>query len=64
MGSLAGALVGWGIPRDRALKYETQVTGGKFIVVVRGIPEVITRARSLLEPHSPEHLDVYEPAAT
>ena len=45
VGSLAGALVGWGIPQDRALKYETQIKGGKFIVVVRGVPEVITRAR-------------------
>jgi len=63
LGSLAGVLVGWGIPRDRALKYETEIKGGKFIVVVRGIPEVITRARSLLAHHAPEHLEVYEPAS-
>jgi uncharacterized membrane protein len=60
LGSLAGALIGWGIPKDRTLKYETQIRGGKFIVVVRGVPEVIARARKLLAPHSPEHLEVYQ----
>jgi hypothetical protein len=59
LGSLAGALVGWGIPRDRALKYETQIKGGKFIVVVRGVPEVITRARKLLAAHAEDHMEVY-----
>jgi hypothetical protein len=61
LGSLAGALVGWGIPKDRALKYETQIKGGKFLVVVLGVPEVIARARTLLTPHAPENVDVYEP---
>jgi hypothetical protein len=60
LGTLAGALVGWGIPKDRALKYETQIKGGKFLVVVRGVPEVITRARSLLAPGAPEHMEVYK----
>jgi hypothetical protein len=63
LGSLAGALVGWGVPKDRAIKYETQIKGGKFIVVVRGVPEVIARARGLLAPHPPEHVEVYEPLA-
>src|SRR5271166_4700552 len=62
LGTLAGALVGWGIPKDRALKYVTQIKGGKFLVVVRGVPEVITRARSLLAPETPEHMEVYKPS--
>jgi hypothetical protein len=64
LGSLAGALVGWGIPKERALKYETQIKGGKFLVVARGVPEAIARARGLLAPHTPEHLEVYEPASS
>jgi uncharacterized membrane protein len=63
LGGLAGALVGWGIPKERALKYETQLKGGKFLVVARSVPEAVARARSLLAPHSPEHMDVYEPAS-
>ena len=61
LGTLAGALVGWGIPKDRAIKYETQIKGGKFLVVVRGVPEVLTRARSLLAPGTSEHMEVYKP---
>jgi uncharacterized membrane protein len=61
LGSLAGALVGWGIPKDRAIKYETHVEGGKFLVVVRGVPEVVDRARSLLTPRTSEHMEIYEP---
>jgi hypothetical protein len=60
LGGLAGAFVGWGVPHDRALRYETQVKGGKFLVVVRGKLEVIDRARSLLTQHQPEQIEVYD----
>jgi uncharacterized membrane protein len=63
LGSLAGALVGWGVPKDRALSYETHLQGGKFLVVARGIPGSIERARALLAPHAPEHVEVYGPAS-
>jgi hypothetical protein len=61
LGGLTGALVGWGVPKDRALKYETHVKGGKFLVIVRGQAEAIARARDLLTCHRPEHLEVYQP---
>jgi hypothetical protein len=61
LGSLAGALVGWGVPREKALKYEKHVQGGKFLVVVRSEPEVVARARNLLNGQTPEHIEVYNP---
>jgi hypothetical protein len=64
LGGLAGALVGWRIPKDRALKYETHVKGGKFLVVARGAPEAVARARALIAALLPEHLEVYEPTAS
>ena len=39
MGALSGALVGWGVPKNQALKYEAEVKAGKFLVMVRGTPE-------------------------
>lgn len=60
IGALSGALVGWGVPKDQALKYETQVRAGKFLVVARGSAEAIGRAKTLLAPDSPEHLEVYQ----
>jgi uncharacterized membrane protein len=62
LGGLGGALVGWGVPRDKAIKFETQVKGGKFLVVVRGEPEVIARARGLLE-HPSDEVELFHPAA-
>src|SRR5579883_2739576 len=64
IGGLSGALVGWGIPKDKALKFETHVKAGKFLVVARGTPENIERAKTFLGHDTPEHVEVFEHAAT
>ena len=48
MGALSGALVGWGVPKNQALKYEAEVEAGKFLVLVRGTPDEIARAKTIL----------------
>ncbi len=63
LGGLGGALAGWGVPKEQALKYETQVKAGKFLVIARGKAEDLTRAKGLLAPDTPEHIEVYQPAA-
>jgi hypothetical protein len=40
------------------------VKAGKFLVVARGGSEQIARAKTLLAPDSPEHLEVFEHTAT
>jgi uncharacterized membrane protein len=64
IGALGGALVGWGVPKDQAIKYETQVKAGKFLVVARGNTQDVARAKTLLTPESPEHIEVFEHTAT
>src|ERR1700724_2854624 len=49
LGALSGALVGWGVPKNEALLYETEVKAGKFLVIARGDPASIARAKALLE---------------
>lgn len=49
LGVLGAALVGAGIPKDSALKYETELAAGKFILIAHGTKEVIGRAKALLE---------------
>ncbi len=61
LGALGGALVGWGVPKDQAIKYETQVKAGKFLVLARGDVQHLEKAKSLLAPHAPEHIEVYQP---
>jgi hypothetical protein len=61
MGAIGGALVRWGVPREHALKYESEVKGGKYLVVVRGAQGSINRARRLLATETPEQIDVHAP---
>ena len=63
MGALSGALVGWGIPKNQALKYEAQVKAGKFLVMVRGTPEQIERAKAILTTGRQETVETYQPEA-
>ena len=62
LGALTGALVGWGIPREQALKYEAQIKAGKFLLVARGTPEEIERARTILATGQQEEVKVYRPS--
>ena len=59
LGALSGALVGWGVPKNQALKYEAQVKAGKFLVIA-GTPEQIEKAKTLLSTRKQEDVNVYE----
>ncbi|WP_422926972.1 general stress protein [Singulisphaera sp. PoT] len=63
LGALGGALVGWGVPKDQALKFETQVKAGKFLVLARGDSQHIEKAKAILGTGAPEELEVYSHAA-
>ena len=63
LGALSGALVGLGVPKNQALKYEAQVKAGKFLVIVRGTPEQVERARALLSSGRNEGVEVYQTEA-
>ena len=63
MGALSGALVGWGVPKNQALKYEAAVKAGKFLVLVRGTPGEIARAKTILTTGRQESVDTYKAEA-
>lgn len=63
MGALSGALIGLGVPKNQAFKYEAMVRAGKFLVIVRGSPEQVARARALLSSGMHEGVEVYNSAA-
>jgi len=62
IGALSGALIGWGVPKEEAILYETEIKAGKFLVIARGDPASIARARELLQKSSPERVGVYTAA--
>lgn len=59
-GGLVGALVGLGIPKDKALKYETDIKAGKFMVIVSGTDREINQVQQILKDVNHE---VNEPIA-
>jgi hypothetical protein len=48
-GGLVGALVGLGIPKEKALKYETDIKAGKFALIVSGTDEEVNQAQQILQ---------------
>ena len=57
-GGLTGALVGLGISRDKAIRYESQIKAGKFLVTLRGDAAQIERAKSLFNGAKAEATEV------
>jgi hypothetical protein len=55
-GGVLGALVGWGVSRDRALKHEQGLQGGQFVVIAHGSADDVARAREILLARSPTTL--------
>jgi hypothetical protein len=62
-GGLTGALVGLGVSKDKAIRYESQVKAGKFLVTLRGEGPQVERARSLLSGGKAETTEVVQPVA-
>ncbi len=47
--ALGAALVQIGVPRDQVIKYETALKAAKFVLIVHGSVEDVTKAHAVLE---------------
>jgi len=63
-GGLAGTLVGLGLSMDKAIRYESQVKAGKFLLTLQGDAPQIERAKSLVTGGKAETTEVIEPTST
>lgn len=59
-GTLVGALMSYGIPKDHAVAYERQVHQGNCLVIVRGTPLEIEHARQVLTRRQAREVRVYD----
>ena len=57
-GGLIGALMGYGLPRDKAQKYQTAVENGGFLFMAHGDANQIELARGVLEHHQASDLEI------
>jgi hypothetical protein len=59
-GALAGALIGWGVPEDKARYYDERVAQGDYLVVVQGTAEEILRAEGIIENRGIRDWGIYD----
>jgi hypothetical protein len=62
--AIGAGLYGIGIPKDSILQYETSLKAGKFMLVIHGTRDEVSRAREILANSGPSdtHLHLHEPA--
>src|ERR1700679_4217911 len=53
LSALGAALYGLGIPKDSVLQYETDLKADSFLVMARGQPAEVERAKTLLSTSNP-----------
>lgn len=63
-GALLGALIGWGVPEDRAKYYNERVSQGDYLVVVQGTAEDILRAEAILDRRGVRDWGIYDAPVT
>jgi uncharacterized membrane protein len=63
LSALTAGLVSLGIPKDSALKYEAEITAGKFVLVVHGTAAELEQARSILSTTSPITVEKHQAAS-
>ena len=60
IGALAGALVSLGFSKNEAIRYESQIKAGKFLVTLKGDSEQIEKAKKLVGDNNAESVNVVE----
>jgi hypothetical protein len=61
LSALGAGLFSIGIPKDSALKYESSVKAGKFVLIAQGTAEEADAARRILTNTSAEEINVHDP---
>ena len=63
-GGLVGALIGWGIPEDRARYYDQMLSRGRYIVLMEGTPAEISGAEAILQNRRIQDWAIYNAGMT
>src|SRR5271154_5664289 len=61
LSALGAGLFSIGIPKDSALKYESSIKAGKFLLIAHGTAEEAEAARSILAGTAAEEINVHQP---
>jgi hypothetical protein len=61
--ALVAGLASLGVPKDDALKVESEITAGRFVVVVHGTEQEVAQAQSILDAASPVSMQTHSVGA-
>jgi len=61
LSALGAGLYSMGISKGKALKYESSIKAGKYLLVAHGTPEEVETARQILANTGAEELGVHQP---
>jgi hypothetical protein len=61
--ALVAGLVSLGIPKDSALKVESEITADRFVLVVHGTEQEVAQAQSILSTTCPVSMEAHSVAA-
>ncbi len=64
LSALGAGMYSLGIPKDSILKYETEISTGKFVLIAHGSMGLTMRAKEILGRTAPETLDEHWQACT
>jgi hypothetical protein len=59
-GGLAGLLIGWGLAREKAIRFQRSVEAGQYLVSVSGDADLVGRATLILQATGPESLERFD----
>ncbi len=63
IGALVAGLAALGIDREKALRYQSHLQAGQFLLVVHSSRTDVDRAKEILAGSGPEEVEVYQSAA-
>ena len=63
-GGLIGALIGWGIPEDRAKYYDERLSQGNYVVLLEGTQKEVNIAESILRNQGVRDWEIYNTPTT
>lgn len=58
-GGLVGALIGWGIPGDRAKYYDERLQAGEYVLLVEGTEAEVRSAEAILASRGIQDWEIY-----
>ena len=62
-GGVLGSLIGWGVSKQHILKYEEHLKGGKYLLMVFGSQDEVTRAHDILKDSGAAELTQHDQAS-